>query len=234
MRKVIICLILLLVPFFVNASTYVLSETSLATNAKSAIIVDQLTGKILYEKNSHEKIAPASMTKMMSLLIIMEKIDSKKIKLSDKVTVSKKASSMGGSQILLEEGEEMSVEDLIKGVAIASGNDAVVALAEFVAGSEEEFVKIMNKKVIELGLTDTNFVNCHGLDSKGHYSSAYDMAMIARELLKHKKITEYSSIYETYLRENTDRKIWLVNTNKLVRFKKGVDGLKTGYTKDAG
>ena len=128
----------------------------------------------------------------------------------------------------------MSVEDLIKGIAIASGNDAVVAMAEFIAGTEEEFVKLMNKKARELGLNDTNFENCHGLDTENHYSSAYDMAIIAKELLNHEKITKYSSIYETYLREDSNRKIWLVNTNKLVRFKKGVDGLKTGYTKDAG
>lgn len=234
MRKIIIVIVLLCTPFFVYAADTVSNEIELAENAKSAIIIEQSTGKVLYEKNSHEKIAPASMTKMMSLLLIMESIDSGKIKLDDIVTVSKKASDMGGSQILLEEGEEMKVEDLIKGIAIASGNDAVVAMAEYISGSEEEFVKLMNRKVRELGLNDTKFSNCHGLDSENHYSSAYDMSMIARELLNHDRITKYSSIYETYLRKDTDRKIWLVNTNKLVRFKKGVDGLKTGYTKDAG
>ena len=234
MKKIIISLILFLIPIYIYASETVSNETALATNAKSAVILEQSTGRILYDKNSHERIAPASMTKMMSLLLIMEKIDSGKIKMTDKVSISKNASSMGGSQILLEEGEEMSVEDLIKGIAIASGNDAVVAMAEFVAGTEEEFVKLMNKKARELGLNDTNFENCHGLDTENHYSSAYDMALIAKELLNHEKITKYSSIYETYLREDSERKIWLVNTNKLVRFKKGVDGLKTGYTKDAG
>ncbi len=234
MKKVLFSLFILIIPFIVNGAETVSNEVELASSAKSAILIEQSTGQILFEKNSHEKIPPASMTKMMSLLLIMESIDNGKIKLTDKVTVSKNASSMGGSQILLEEGEEMSVDDLLKGVSIASGNDAVVALAEYVGGSEENFVKMMNSKASELGLTDTKFQNCHGLDSEGHYSSAYDMAMIARELLNHKDIIKYTSIYETYLRENTDRKIWLVNTNKLVRFKKGVDGLKTGYTKEAG
>ena len=150
------------------------------------------------------------------------------------VTVSSNASGMGGSQILLETNEQMSVDDLIKGVTIASGNDAVVALAERIAGTEEEFVNMMNNKVKELDLNDTNFKNSHGLDAANHYSSAYDMSIIAKELVKHEKILEYSRIYEMYLRENTDRKIWLVNTNKLVRFYNGVDGLKTGYTKEAG
>lgn len=234
MKKLLLFLGLLFIPFVSYASTTVSNELELATNAKSAIIIEQSSGQILYEKNSHEKIAPASMTKMMSLLLIMEKIDSGKIKLDDVVTVSKNASSMGGSQILLEENEQMTVNDLLKGVAIASGNDAVVALAEYIAGTEDNFVKMMNSKVQELGLTDTNFKNCHGLDEDGHYSSAHDMAMIGRELLNHEKILDYTSIYETYLREDTDRKIWLVNTNKLVRFKEGVDGLKTGYTKTAG
>ena len=192
------------------------STNALAPNAKSAIIVEESTGEILYEHNSHEKLNPASMTKMMSLLLIMENIENGVIKWNDTITVSENASSMGGSQILLETGEEMSVEDLVKGVAIASGNDAVVALAEAIAGTEENFVKMMNEKAKELGLKDTNFKNCHGLDEANHYSSAYDMAMIGRELVKHEKILEFSSIYETYLREGTDRKIWLVNTNKVV------------------
>lgn len=235
MKKLIVFLLLILcIPFFVYGAETVANEITLGENAKSAILIEQSTGKVIFEKNSHEKIPPASMTKMMSLLLIMESIDSGKIKLSDKVSVSKNASSMGGSQILLEEGEEMSVEDLLKGISIASGNDAVVALAEYIGGTEDNFVKMMNSKARELNLNDTKFKNCHGLDDKDHYSSAYDMAMIARELLNHKRILDYTSVYETYLRENTDRKIWLVNTNKLVKFKKGVDGLKTGYTKDAG
>jgi len=209
-------------------------SNTLAPNAKSAILIEESTGEILYEYNSHEKLEPASMTKMMSLLLIMESIEKGVIKLDQVITVSENASSMGGSQILLETGEQMSVDDLLKGITIASGNDAVVALAEAIAGTEENFVKMMNDKLKKLGLADSNFKNCHGLDEEGHYSSAYDMAFIAKELVKHKKILEYSSIYETYLRENTDKKIWLVNTNKLVRFKAGVDGLKTGYTEGAG
>lgn len=210
------------------------SNNILAKNAKSAILIEESTGEILYEFNSHEKLEPASMTKMMSLLLIMEAIEKGVIKWDQMITVSQNASSMGGSQILLETGEKMSVDDLVKGISIASGNDAVVALAEAVAGTEENFVKMMNDKVKELGLKDTNFKNCHGLDEEGHYSSAYDMAFIGRELVKHEKILEYSSIYESYLREGTNKKIWLVNTNKLVRFKSGVDGLKTGYTEGAG
>lgn len=230
MKKVLCFLIIL----FLSINIVKGEENTLAPGAKSAILIEQSTGKILYEFNSHEKRNPASMTKIMSMLLIMEALEKNQIKMDQVVTVSANASSMGGSQILLEEGEKMKVEDLLKGVAIASGNDAVVALAETVAGSEANFVKMMNEKVKQLGLSDTNFKNCHGLDEEGHYSSAYDMAHIARELIKHEKILEFSSIYDTYLRENTDRKIWLVNTNKLVKFKSGVDGLKTGYTKDAG
>lgn len=209
-------------------------ENTLSKNAKSAILIEESTGEIIYEYNSHEKLEPASMTKMMSLVLIMEAIEKGVIKEKQMITVSENASSMGGSQILLETGEQMSVDDLLKGITIASGNDAVVALAETIAGTEENFVKMMNDKLRELGLKDSNFKNCHGLDEEGHYSSAYDMAFIAKELVKHQKILDYSSIYETYLREGTDKKIWLVNTNKLVRFKAGVDGLKTGYTEGAG
>ena len=209
-------------------------ENLLAKSAKSAILIEESTGKILYEFNSHEKMPPASMTKMMSLLLIMESIEKGALSLDQIITVSSNASSMGGSQILLETNERMSVDDLLKGITIASGNDAVVALAEAIAGTEENFVRMMNDKARELGLNDTNFKNCHGLDEEGHYSSAYDMAFIAKELVRHKKILEYSKIYETYLREGTPKKIWLVNTNKLVRFKEGVDGLKTGFTSGAG
>ena len=209
-------------------------DTLLAENSKSAIMIEASTGEIIYEKNIHERFNPASMTKMMSMLLIMEAIENNVISWDEMVTVSENASSMGGSQILLETNEKMSVEDLFKGVAIASGNDAVVALAEKIAGNEAVFVKMMNDKVKELGLKNTNFVNPHGLDAQNHYSSAYDMAIIAKELVKYEKVLEYTSIYEDYLRENTKRKLWLVNTNKLVRFYDGVDGLKTGYTNLAG
>lgn len=209
-------------------------NVNLAEKAKSAIIVEPTTGTILFEKNSHEKLHPASMTKLMSMLLIMESIEDKTITWDEMVTVSETASSMGGSQILLETGERMSVRDLLKGIAVASGNDAVVALAERIAGTKEEFVKRMNDRAKTLGLKDTNFKNPHGLDDANHYSSAYDMAMIAKELSKHEEIFKFTSIYEDYLRKGTDKEIWLVNTNKLVRFYDGVDGFKTGYTKEAG
>ncbi len=207
---------------------------SFAENAKSAIMIEASTGEILFEKNSDEKLVPASMTKMMSMLLILEAIEKGILKWNQIVTISENASSMGGSQILLETGEKMSVKDLFKGVAIASGNDAVVALAEASYGSESVFVDHMNKKAKKLGLKNTNFKNPHGLDAADHYSSARDMSIIARELVKHGKVFEFTSVYEEYLREGTDKKIWLVNTNKLVRFYDGVDGLKTGFTNGAG
>ncbi len=233
--KKIICILmtcLLMIPFsFIEVNA---EELKLAESAKSAIMIEVSTGEILFEKNAHEKLPPASMTKMMSMLLIVESVEKGLISWDEMVTVSENASGMGGSQILLETNEKMSVDDLFKGIAVASGNDAVVAMAEKIAGTEDEFVKMMNNRAKELGLTDTEFKNPHGLDEANHYSSAYDMAMIAKELVKHPKVLEYTSIYEDYLREDTDRKIWLVNTNKLVRFYEGVDGLKTGYTETAG
>lgn len=226
--SIIICLCMFL-PIKINAE-----EIELAPNAGSAILLEFETGEIIFEKNAHEKLHPASMTKIMSMLIIMEHIDKGLISWDDIVTVSANASGMGGSQILLETNEKMAVRDLFKGIAVASGNDAVVAMAEYIAGNEEAFVKMMNDKVKELGLTDTNFKNVHGLDDANHYSSAYDMAMMARELIKHKTVLEYTSIYEDYLRKGTEKEFWLVNTNKLVRFYDGADGLKTGYTSEAG
>ena len=206
------------------------TDTSLIPNATAGVLMDATTGEIIFEKNKDEQVAVASMTKMVAQIIILETIEAGKIKWSDKVTASANASGMGGSQIYLTTGEEMTVEDMMKGISMASANDATVAMAEFIAGSEVEFVEMMNKKVKELGLKNTFFKNCTGLDEEGHYSSAYDMAVIARELLKHEKILEFSSVYEDYLREDTDNKFWLVNTNKLVRFYEGADGLKTGHT----
>lgn len=210
------------------------TNINLAENAKSAIMLEASTGKIIFEKNANEKLPMASMTKMMTLLIIMENIEKGNIKWSDTVTTSEHAASMGGSQIFLEVGEEMTVEELVKGICIASGNDAAVAMAEKIGGTEEEFVKLMNKKAEELQLKNTNFTNACGLDSDNHYSSARDMAIIGKELVKYDKILEYTGTYEDYLRKNTDKSFWLVNTNKLVRYYKGVDGLKTGYTEKAG
>ena len=234
MKKFLVLILLLMnlcVPISVQAEEDALK---LAEKAGSAILIEASSCKVIYEKNADEKLPPASMTKMMSMLLIIEKVDSGHIKWDDIVTVSENASSMGGSQILLETGEKMSVSDLFKGIAVASGNDAVVALAEYTYGSEANFVNAMNKKAKELGLKNTSFKNPHGLDAANHYSSARDMATIAMELSKHPDIFNYTSIYEDYLRKDTDRKIWLVNTNKLVRFYDGVDGMKTGYTEEAG
>ena len=229
-----ICLILLCISLFLHQGMVVKAEEDLTPTAKSAILIDYATGEVLYEKNADERLAPASMTKIGSMLLIMEAIDSGKLSVDDEVTISEEAASMGGSQIFLEAGEVYTVHDLLKGVAIASGNDAVVALAEKVAGSQGAFVDMMNERFKELGANNTNFVNAHGLDSEGHYSTARDMAIIARELLNHEKILEYTSIYEEYLEKNDGTKTWLVNTNKLVRFYDGVDGLKTGFTESAG
>ena len=227
MKKILLILIL----FFITSNVYALD---LAKNAKSTILIESSTGEIIYERNADEKLAPASMTKMMSLILIMEAIENGNIKLDQIVTVSENASKMGGSQIYLEANEKMSVDDLLKGICMASANDAVVALAETIYGSESEFVNEMNKKSKKLGLTNTNFMNATGLDEENHYSSARDMALIARELIKHDKVLDYSSRYEDYLRENTNKKFWLVNTNKLIKTYEGMDGLKTGYTESAG
>ncbi|NLC95736.1 MAG: D-alanyl-D-alanine carboxypeptidase [Bacilli bacterium] len=206
--------------------------------AKSAILIEVNTGKVLYEKNAHEKRSPASMTKIMAIYLVLEAIDKGQIKWDDVVTVSEHAASYGGSQVYLEPGEKMTVEDLFKCMVIASANDATVALAEHVAGSEELFVKRMNDKIKEWGLQNTVFIEPTGLAEKdeGHYSTAYDMAMIARELLRkyEKETTKYSSIYEDYIRKDTPNPFWLVNTNKLVRHVPGIDGLKTGWTSSSG
>lgn len=230
MKKILILLLLLISIPLVKAE----ETEDLAPNAKSAIMIEASTGEILFQKNKDEKLAPASMTKMMSMLLIMEEIENGNLKWNEMITTSEKASSMGGSQIFLKAGEKMTAEDLLKGVAIASGNDAVVALAERVSGSEEQFVKRMNIRAKDLGLKNTNFINATGLTADNHYSSAYDMSLIAKELVKHEKILEFTSTYEDYLRKDTKSPFWLVNTNRLVRFKEGVDGLKTGFTDEAG
>lgn len=208
--------------------------TDLAPNASSAIMIEASTGEILFNKNENDKLAPASMTKMMSMLLIMEEIEKGNLKWDETITASANASSMGGSQIFLEAGEKMTVKELVKGIAIASGNDATVAMAERISGTEEAFVKRMNERAKELNLKNTNFITSTGLDADNHYSSAYDMALIAKELVKHEKILEFTGTYEDYLRTNTTSPFWLVNTNRLVRFYSGVDGLKTGFTSDAG
>ncbi|WP_440706296.1 D-alanyl-D-alanine carboxypeptidase family protein [Heyndrickxia oleronia] len=235
MKKIfssIICLLLLTATISLHAFAAEKS-TELAADAKSAILIERDTGSILYDKNSHEKLPPASMTKIMTMILIMEALEQNKLSMNEKVRTSEYAASMGGSQIFLETGEEMTVEEMLRGISIGSANDASVAMAEKIAGSEEEFVDMMNKKVKELGLKDTKFQNATGLPEKDHYSSAYDMAMMAKELLRHENITKFTGTYESYLRESTDKKFWLVNTNKLVKFYPGVDGLKTGFTNEA-
>ncbi|WP_078576935.1 D-alanyl-D-alanine carboxypeptidase family protein [Salipaludibacillus agaradhaerens] len=210
-------------------------ETTLefAEEATSAILMERDTGTVLFDKNSHERLPPASMTKIMTMLLIMEAIDDGRLNWEDKVRTSERAASMGGSQIFLEPGEEMTVKEMMKGIAIVSGNDASVAMAEHLAGSEKEFVRLMNDRAKELGLTNTLFANSNGLPADNHYSSAYDLAIMGKALLQHEKITEFTSIYEDYLREDTSDPFWLVNTNKLIKFYPGVDGLKTGYTEEA-
>jgi D-alanyl-D-alanine carboxypeptidase (penicillin-binding protein 5/6) len=216
-----------------EAAEKVKEKMKLAEQSSSAILMEQDSGSVLYEKNSHEKLPPASMTKIMTLILVMEAIDKGKINWSDKVRVSEYAASMGGSQIFLEPGEQMSVEDMVKGIAIGSANDASVAMAEHIAGSMDSFVRMMNDKAKKLGLNDTFFKNPTGLPTAGHYTSAHDMALMGKELLKHEEVTKFTGLYEDYLREDTDKKFWLVNTNRLVKFYPGVDGLKTGFTNEA-
>lgn len=235
MKRIVIFLIFLSLISVFPVYVFANDNNNLIPGAVSGLLMDADSGKIIFEKDKNKRVAVASMTKMVAQIIVMEKIDEKKIKWDDIVTVSKNAADMGGSQIYIAEGEKITVEDLMKGISMASGNDATVAMAEYISGSENKFVELMNKKVKELGLKNTVFKNCTGLDEDGHYSSAYDMAIIARELIiKHPDIFRFSSVYEDYLREDTDNKFWLVNTNKLVRFYEGADGLKTGHTDNAG
>ena len=227
MKKICFLLVLFLCPFSVFA-------IDLASNAKSAIIIEPTTGKIIFEKNSNERLEPASMTKIMTLLLTFEAIDNGRVSLDDMVNISKRAEDMGGSQMFLEAGSNIRLEEIIKGVSIASANDGAIALAEFIGGSVENFVDMMNKKVEDLGLSNTHFANPHGLHADNHYSSAYDMAIMASNLISHEKVLNYTSIYEDYFNKADGSRTWLVNTNKLVRFLEGVDGLKTGYTSEAG
>ena len=205
--------------------------TKLEIKAKSAILMEVNSGKILYEQNADEQLPPASITKIMSLLLIMEAIDSGKMSVEDVISASDHACSMGGSQIWLEPGETMTVDDLLKATVIASANDATVALGEQIAGSEEGFVAMMNARAEQLGMTNTHFVNATGLDAEGHISSAHDVAIMSRELIKHDLIKNYSTVWMDTLRDGESE---LVNTNKLVRFYDGTTGLKTGTTSGAG
>lgn len=199
--------------------------------AQSALLMEKETGQILYEENSHEKLEPASVTKVMTLLLVMEAIDAGRLSLRDTVTASRHAISMGGSQIWLKENEQLTVDEMIKAVAVVSANDCAVALAEAVAGSEESFVQRMNQRAAELGMADTHFVNCTGLPAQGHLTSAHDIALMSRELiLRHPEIRNYTTIWIDSLRDGASQ---LVNTNKLIRFYDGATGLKTGSTDSA-
>ena len=242
-RRIEVFVIMFIIIFFntvvASETTYVWNENSdsmpvsadgdfMKLESESAILIEQTTGKVLYEKNPHEQLRPASVTKVMSILLIMEAIDSGKISYTDTVTCSEKAASMGGSQIWFEPGEKMPVEEVLKAICVVSANDCVVAMAEHLAGSEEAFVEQMNNRAKELGMNDTVFKNCHGIDEDGHVTSSYDIALMSRELLeKHPDITKFTTIWMDSLREGKSE---LTNTNRLVRTYDGCTGLKTGST----
>ena len=202
-----------------------------AVDAGAAVLMEKETGTILYEQNPHDKLEPASVTKVMTLLLVLEAVDDGRLALDDMVSVSAHAASMGGSQVYLKEGEQMSVDDMLKAVAVVSGNDAAVALAEHLAGSEEAFVSLMNQRAAELGMADTCFVNCTGLPAAGHLTSAHDIAVMSRALLQHPRIRDYTTIWMDSIRGG---QFQLANTNKLIRFYEGATGLKTGSTDSAG
>ncbi|HNU79802.1 MAG TPA: D-alanyl-D-alanine carboxypeptidase family protein [Bacillota bacterium] len=216
----------------------VCAENDMNLNCKSAVLMDFGTGKIIYEQNSREKLPPASVTKVMTMLLIMEALDSGKISYEDKVTISPQASSKNskGTMLLLEAGEVRTVKELMYGIAVESANDACIAMAEHISGSEEEFVKLMNKRAKELGANDSNFVNPNGLPEDGHVTTAYDLAVLSRELLKHEKIFDFISQYmvKVYVGKKNNVLRELVNKNKMVRFYNDVDGIKTGWTEEAG
>lgn len=231
-RKVIVSGLLcvaIVTGFLCPTEVSALSEDSVT--APAAVLMEFSSGKILFEKNPHEQRPCASITKVMTMLLVCEALDSGKISLDDTVTASAHAASMGGSDIWLEEGETMSVDDMIKATVVASANDAAVALAEYICGSEEAFVEQMNKRAKELKMNETVFKNCNGLDEDGHVTSAYDVAVMSRELMKHEMIFDYTSIWLDTLRDGETQ---IVNTNKLLKTYNGITGLKTGTTDDAG
>lgn len=216
---------------FLMSYRVIAAEFITSSNAKSLLLMEASSGKILYEKNSHQSLPPASVTKIMTMLLICEAIDRGEITLDTQITASERAKSMGGSTIFLETNEVMTLDDLLKGIAVASANDACVAVAEHMCGSVESFVELMNQRAKELGMKDTNFINCNGLDAENHHTSAYDIAVMSRELLKHNMIFNYTTIWMDSLRNG---KFQLSNTNKLIRFYEGANGLKTGSTSNAG
>ena len=215
--SIFFCILSLSMLFPISVSAEGENETELIPGAISGVLMEANSGEIVFQKEMDKEVSVASMTKMVAQILILDAIRNEKISWDDVVTVSQNAADMGGSQIYLSVGEKISIKDLMKGISMASANDATVQMAEVLAGSEDAFVKLMNEKVQDLGLKHTVFKNCTGLDEEGHYSSAYDMAMIARELVvNYPEILEFSSVYEDYLRENTENKFWLVNTNKVV------------------
>lgn len=236
MKKIfsLFLLIITLVSSIFTNINFVKAE-ELDLNATSAVLIEPISKQIIYSKNPHQKLYPASMTKMMGLYLILEAVDEGKITFEDEVIVSSYASSMGGTQIYLEENEKMKVEDLFKAVCINSANDAIVALGEYVASSNDNFIKMMNDKAKQFGMNDTHFVNATGFDDDNHYTSAYDMAILGSYLVGFgEKILKYTSMEEGYVRENSNDPFWLVNTNKLLKYYEGMDGLKTGFTQKAG
>lgn len=228
--KRVICFFICVCFMMQSVAVFAEGNTDLGLNAKSAILMDEATGNILYESNPDERLPIASVTKVMTMLLIMEAVDSGKISLDDMVTVSENAMSYGGSTMFLETGEQLTVNDMLKGIAVASANDGCVAMAEHLAGSESAFVDMMNEKAKELGMENTHFMNTNGLDEDDHYSSARDVAIMSRELMKHETIFNYTSIWMDTLRGG---KFQLANTNKLIRFYDGANGLKTGSTSKA-
>ena len=228
--KKVICFFICVCFMMQSVVVFAEGNTDLGLNAKSAILMEESTGNILYESNPDERLPIASVTKVMTMLLIMEAVDSGKISLDDMVTVSENAMSYGGSTMFLETGEQLTVNDMLKGIAVASANDGCVAMAEHLAGSESAFVDMMNEKAKELGMENTHFMNTNGLDEDDHYSSARDVAIMSRELMKHETIFNYTSIWMDTLRGG---KFQLANTNKLIRFYDGANGLKTGSTSKA-
>lgn len=234
--KFILCIFLSLILILGNISFVKADELDL--NCKSAILIDAASGEVIVEKNPHEKLPPASVTKVMTMLLIMEALDSGKITLEDKVTISKQSESKNseGTMLLLEAGEVRTVHELLLGIAVESANDACIAMSEYISGSEDEFVKLMNKRAQELGMNDTNFMNPNGLHEDGHVTSAYDIALMSRELVKHQKIFDYISKYmvDVYVGKKNNVLRSLTNKNKMIRFYEGfIDGIKTGYTRQA-
>ena len=228
----VLCLFASLLPITAKEEV---SDVGLKGDAKSVYLMEYTSGKVIYAEHENKRLYPASMTKMMGLLLIYEALHDGQLQLNDMVTTSEFAASMGGSQVFLEPQETLSAEDMIKSICIASANDAMVAMGEHLAGSHEAFVKKMNRKAKELGMNNTHFMNATGLHDDKHYTTAKDMALLGQALLKEggEELLKITSTYDAYIREDSDKKFWLVNTNKLLKQVEGVDGLKTGFTKEA-